>query len=164
MKFIDAYESIELKFQSANIISIEKASVTKEEWEVVKKELDNVKKKMVENNINKIKGKKEMRIEYNCQLKAPVSPTEAKIPEVFYPNDHVRFKNSGGQEFYGDVVKIWKDNNIVDIIPDGGNNSISVPLERIVNLERGGRYRKRAEAKIPAPEKASEAKIGIMMQ
>ena len=82
MKFIDAYESIELKFQSANITSIEKASVTKEEWEAVKKELADVKKKMVENNINKIKGKKEVRIEYDYQLYDAVEAISKLLEEI----------------------------------------------------------------------------------
>ena len=69
---------------------------------------------------------------------------ESKAAETtYYVNDYVKFKNTGGQEFYGDITKVFE--NTIDIQADGATSSVEIPKERIISLEKGGRYRERAE-------------------
>lgn len=68
-----------------------------------------------------------------------------------YEGDYVKLKKAGGQEFFGDVRKIW-ENGIIDIAPDGNKKPIPVKSENVLGLERGGRLRDRAEYTAKEPQ------------
>jgi len=108
----------------------------------------------------KPKVKKE-KIEVTPEKEKPVEP-KAKESIKVYVDDYVKFENSGGQVFYGDVVKVHKDADTVDILPDGASNPIEMPANMVTGLERGGRYRKRAMVEIKTEEpKVIEEKIEV---
>uniref|UniRef100_A0A6M3ITL9 Uncharacterized protein n=1 Tax=viral metagenome TaxID=1070528 RepID=A0A6M3ITL9_9ZZZZ len=74
-----------------------------------------------------------------------------KVIGKWYPGDRIKFKNSGGGDFFGEITKVYGDTDTVDIQADGAKNSVEAPVGRIISLERGGRLRER----IP-PYKAPE--------
>jgi len=97
---------------------------------------------------DKVKEYRERNAKEKAEYQAAIAK-EAKVEVAekakLYAGDYVKFKNSGGQEFYGDVKEIQSDTDTIVIQPDGSKNTIEIPSSQIVALEKGGRLRERDE-------------------